>query len=67
MTHSAKSIAESKEYAKQYEADENKRVLKLAYKTFEQLLDIAGMPDDAIKILREWVTREDDFNEDEDA
>ena len=41
----------------------NKRELKLAYKTFEQLRDIAGMPDDAIKILREWVTREDDFNE----
>jgi hypothetical protein len=60
-------VAESKEYAKQYEADENKRVLKLAYKAFEQLRDIAGMPDDAIKILREWVTLEDDFNEYEDA
>ena len=60
-------VAESKEYVKQYEADETKRVLKLAYKDFEQLRDIAGMPDDAIKILREWVTREDDFNKDEDA
>jgi len=60
-------VAESKEYAKQYEADENKRVLKLAYKTFERLRDIAGMPEEAIEILRNWVMRGDDpdeYNED---
>ena len=56
-------VAESKEYVKQYEADENKRVLKLAYKAFERMRDIPNMPEEALDILRQWTTRGD---EDED-
>lgn len=59
-------VAESKEYVKQYEADENKRVLKLAYKAFERLREIPDMPDDAIDILKQWTMRDGDEEDYED-
>lgn len=59
-------VAESKEYVKQYEADENKRVLKLAYKDFEQLRDMPNMPDEALDILKQWTSRNEDEEDYED-
>lgn len=67
LTEEEKAILKQSEYyVRRYSAKENKRRLDLAYKAFEQLRDIPDMPENAIRILREWTMRDEDEEDYED-
>ncbi|MCK9288486.1 MAG: hypothetical protein M0P29_13080 [Sphaerochaetaceae bacterium] len=55
-----KVLERSERYVERYYAEENEKLLKLARADFEKLRDIPNMPDEALDILREWTTREED-------
>lgn len=53
-------LAKSDAYEKAYNTKRNRKTLAKAYKTFEQLRDIEGLPEKAIELLRYWTFREGD-------
>ena len=55
-------LKRSSRYVERYYAERNEKLLKLARADFEKLRDIPNMPDEALDILREWTTREEDMS-----
>ena len=55
-------LKRSRRYVERYYAERNEKLLKLARADFEKLRDIPNMPDEALDILREWTTREEDMS-----
>lgn len=60
-----KVLVESEKYVKEYEIERLMEIWKRAKEDFEKLRDIAGMPEEAIEILKKWTERYGD-DEDED-
>lgn len=58
-------LRESREYLKQKEIRQNAEQLRRARRDFEKLRDIPNMPEAAIKILKRWTTRGEDYEDDE--
>ena len=67
LTEEEKRVVErSKAYIEWFEIERGRELLELARRDFERLRDIPNMPDEAIRILREWTTRDDDPDDDYD-
>lgn len=61
LTDAEKVLLEySEHYLKERRTKRNEELVKLARVDFEKLRDIPDMPDEALDILREWTTREED-------
>lgn len=57
-------LEESRAYLKGKEIKQTAERLRRARRDFEKLRDIPNMPEAALKILRRWTTRDEDYEDD---